>query len=73
MLYGDLPSTIGTGKPQPQMTCVNEDCERFLVLFSAERGDYFMARDDTPVECSCGGAMHLATETRTITIRGEVQ
>ena len=56
MKYGDMPSTTGTGQGQPNMMC--REC--LSGPFSAERGDYFMARDDAEVTCGeCGGPMVL--------------
>jgi hypothetical protein len=67
LAYGQLPDTIGTRQPQPQMCCTNEDCDAFLALYSAERGDYWAVTDVTPVVCSfCGWPMHLARQVTTI-------
>jgi hypothetical protein len=64
--YGDLPSTIGTGRKladgsvilprQPEMRCT----ECLAGPFSAERGDYWQRLDIEDVTCGeCGGAMEL--------------
>ena len=60
--YKDLPD--GLGMPQPQMMC-SEFGEEHGV-WSAHRGDYFMANDDDDVTCSeCGAPMTLGRmETR---------
>jgi hypothetical protein len=58
MLYQELPSTIGTGQPQPQMMCA--DCGNGP--FSAERGDYFYCPDEESVLCACGADMILVRE-----------
>lgn len=61
MNYGQLPNTTGTGQPQPSMLC--DDCGSGP--YSAERGDYFMFRDDEPVTCGeCDGPMVLVREVR---------
>lgn len=67
MNYGQLPTTIGTGQPQPQMGCTNEDCESFHVLYSAERADYFLAAPAAEVTCGeCGEPLSLLRVVTTI-------
>lgn len=65
MKYKDLPESGGS------MTCTNETCEQFHVLYSASRGDYFWFPGESEVRCVCGELMHLAREVRTIVIDGE--
>jgi hypothetical protein len=67
MKYKDLPDS-----GNPSMTCVNDECDFFHELFSATRGDYFMADPEREVRCGgCREPMHLAREVRAIVIEGE--
>jgi hypothetical protein len=62
--YRDLPES-----GNPNMACLNDACEQFAVLYSATRGDYFMAYDYLDVNCGgCGQPMHLVREVRTLEV-----
>ena len=55
----DLKDLFGMPSPRPMLFC--EDCG---TESSAHRGDYFMAKPDSPLEC-CGQPMRLVRkETR---------
>jgi hypothetical protein len=58
--YRDLPVAVVPGLPQPQMACLDVDCDKSFQTFSAEGGDYFWACPDDPVTCpGCNGPMKL--------------
>lgn len=60
MTYDELPTTTSTNQPQPNMACPNEDCPSVGILYSAERGDYFMADPNAVVRCArCRTPMRL--------------
>ena len=60
MKYRELPTTTGTGKPQPKMMC--RDCG--AGPWSAEKGDYWNAAPDDTVFCECSGEMILVRHER---------
>jgi hypothetical protein len=55
MRFKDLPEDSANGQPQMM-------CREGHGPFSAQRGDYFWAEPEDPVQCECGSEMVLVRE-----------